>query len=261
MASRTNPQGDLRDFLAAARSAVAESNWYAAIALALTLPDICASIDRPGSGITQGRYVEWWEERAAGRFWIKPDDDEDWTPRSLVPGKDAFLLRCAFLHNGTGTTGKTDPVKERFRFMAASGGSYGQSRDEREVSLNVEYFVEAVCRAVEQWIVDRQDDAEAQARLTEIVGIIPSAMTVVDYTRHEDHERCQSAKAAGRAEVLVDLDALLTRLGEGLETTETGGHPDVRTLEMWWKISGWVRERRAKAERELQDVRQIVGRL
>lgn len=243
--SERNRNGSLSDFVAAARAALSDSNWYAAIALAMSLPDICASIDRPGPGISRDRYAEWWTQRVAGWFWIKPDPGEEWTAHSLLTGNDAYFLRCAFLHSGTGTPDDRRRVKERFRFMLSPSRSYGQSRDEREVSLNVSYLVEAVCQGVEQWLLERSADPVAQARLAEVVGIIPSAITIVDYQRHERNVRCSSAKAAGRAEMLAELETFLGQL----------------PVEQASGLARWVRCQKARATRELIDARNIVGRL
>lgn len=254
--SRSPPDGDLRHFVAAARSAVSEANWYAAIALALTLPDICGSIDREGR--VGERYAKWWDERAAGGFWIKPDAGEEWDAHSLVTGNDAYYLRCAYLHEGKGDPG-VKAAKDRFRFMVSPNGSYGQSRDEREVTLNVGYLVEVVCQAVEGWLADCANDPAVLASLRDMVSIIPSAITVIDYAKHENHERCRSAKAAGRMDLLTEIETLVARLGD--ELNGRSSEADLKALAMWWELKAWVKERKPQAVRELQQARASVGRL
>ena len=41
----------LAPFIDAVRDALAQKNWYAALALALTLPDICGDLQKPKRGV------------------------------------------------------------------------------------------------------------------------------------------------------------------------------------------------------------------
>src|SRR6185295_19520577 len=68
--------------------AVKNEAWYAALALALALPNICSTVEY-GKQTCDG-YVDWWNE-----FVSKRDDTN-------LTGYDVYNLRCAFLHTGTG---------------------------------------------------------------------------------------------------------------------------------------------------------------
>lgn len=257
---RLNPPGDIMNFVAAARSAAAEGNWYAAIAVVLTLPDICASVENPLGG--RSRYEAWWDRYVAPRFEINPDEDENWTAHSVLPGSDAYLLRCAYLHSGTDDLVKARKLKDRIRFLGPpTAGRFGQSRDERVLSVGLEWLVEFVCRGVEKWLGEIEHDEVAKERLFGLVGIIPSAITVVDYAKHEDHQRCSSLKAAGRLEVLSDLELLVQRLSDEMSSASEGNAHDMRALAIWGELSGWLHERKRIAAREVIDARAIVGRL
>ncbi len=175
---RPEVQITLSDFVDAAYQAGSQDNWLAAIALALTLPDICAAVDRPGKNNVGGRYAAWWDEYVAHKYWVTPDPGEDWISHSYLPGRDAFYLRCSYLHaGGDGLDGK-DQLMNRVRFLGPnSGWRFGLDEDTRTLTIPVNVFVEEVCRGVTAWLEDRANDPEAQERLAGLISILPSAIT------------------------------------------------------------------------------------
>ncbi len=77
----------MQHLLRAVRQAIADENWYAALALALTLPDTCASFE----DATHGRYVRWADRFVAPHF--RADNGQ-----VFLTGRELYRLRCAFLH-------------------------------------------------------------------------------------------------------------------------------------------------------------------
>lgn len=186
MNDRLNRPGDLAAFVDAARRAAADDNWFAALPLALTLPDICAAVDDPGPNKSRARYVAWWDAYMAGRYWVKPDEDEEpqWEPFTYMPGADAYALRCAYLHSGTDNLDGRDTIHQRIRFLGPpSLAAFGYNAADRTLNIGLEPFVEWVCLAVERWMMDRAGDRVAQERLSGLVSIIPSAIRVVGRAR------------------------------------------------------------------------------
>lgn len=83
------------------RDAVANKTYYAALALALTFPDICCQVENgipAGQNSNRTMYIDWVNNHFA------PDDFD-----VLFPGFDAqtfrgemcYSLRCKVLHNGS----------------------------------------------------------------------------------------------------------------------------------------------------------------
>jgi len=59
---------------------------HSALALALTIPDICGSIEFPKEPKVGRRYTDWCDT---------------WGKMLAVSGADCYALRCAFLHSGS----------------------------------------------------------------------------------------------------------------------------------------------------------------
>lgn len=178
---RFNRPGDLNDFISAARRAAEDDNWFAAVPLALTLPDVCGAIDEPDTR-SRGRYIRWWDAYMARRYVVWPDGDEDpqWEPFTYLPGTDAYALRCSYLHAGTDQIEGAKTAHRRIRFLGPPTPlAFGYDRSTLTLNIGLEQFVEWVCLAVETWMRDRVHDAGAQERLRGLVSIIPSAITVV----------------------------------------------------------------------------------
>lgn len=72
------------------RDAVRKECWYPALALALVVPDACAAIERPGTGITGDRYSEWVDR------YFAPYVVAGGIP--FLTGRELYALRCRFLH-------------------------------------------------------------------------------------------------------------------------------------------------------------------
>lgn len=75
---------------------------YCALALALTLPDICSKVAFPDKTAPEDRakrYRDWFDKYVSNRFLKKsiPGMQKEIT---YINGYAAYLLRCAFLHNG-----------------------------------------------------------------------------------------------------------------------------------------------------------------
>ena len=73
----------------------------AALALALTLPDICGKAEFPGEGSSKKRYIDWYEDHI-GRYQreMSKSEKEDLADLPYMSGELVYQLRCSFLHAG-----------------------------------------------------------------------------------------------------------------------------------------------------------------
>lgn len=70
--------------------------YYGALALALTLPDICGQIEYPQEKRVGIRYVNWFNTFVKPFCFIDSPD----APTNQFDGESCYALRCAFLHSG-----------------------------------------------------------------------------------------------------------------------------------------------------------------
>jgi len=75
----------MENIINSARESIKTGNYYGALFIALTLPDICSAL---GNGTTNGDlYAKWFEDNLLQY-------------KRFCSGNDCYALRCALLHQG-----------------------------------------------------------------------------------------------------------------------------------------------------------------
>jgi hypothetical protein len=107
----------MRHLVDAVRRSVREQNWYAALAGALTLPDIAARLDGRNGG--RSRYISWFNDYL-GPTYTQPIGPQPGRTHVYLSGDDCYALRCAYLHEGEFdvTSHKVHDALDRFQFLA-----------------------------------------------------------------------------------------------------------------------------------------------
>ena len=82
-----------------ARNCIDNGLYEAALALALTLPDICGQVEYPALKKVGERYTKWIDDFVDSKvlydqFFDEVDDFKH------LESEDIYKLRCAFLHSG-----------------------------------------------------------------------------------------------------------------------------------------------------------------
>ena len=156
-------------FTSAIRQSLENKNWYAALYLSLTLPDICARLESDNGKSSRAKYTAWFDEYLADRY--RHQIGPNLTPHVFISGNDCYALRCAMLHEGGAdiTTQQCREVLEKFHFTVV-GDHCNQFNS--VLQLDVPTFCNDVCEAVKHWnsnfIVNHPDK---QARLKELVTV------------------------------------------------------------------------------------------
>lgn len=159
----------MRQFIDGTRHAVTASSWYAALSLALTIPDIAGWVETPGQRNSQVRYARWFDANVKQAYtaWF-PE------PHEFLSGDDCYALRCAYLHQGEfdTTAQRAHDVLERFRFVASQerGVSFHKNQRGALLQLEVRDFCLDMADAAERWI-PTVTDREAQQRLAGLATI------------------------------------------------------------------------------------------
>jgi len=150
-------------------------NWYAALFMALVIPDICGALEHPNekSGV---RYVNWYNK------YMLPKYSSIMGPLQelhvFLSGDDCYALRCSLLHEGTGDIGKQtiSKILESVHFNEPSdkGGMLHCNQYKNVLQLQVDIFCNDLISAAHQWLSDVQGDADIQARMQLLSKIHPA---------------------------------------------------------------------------------------
>lgn len=152
----------MNNFIQSLNHSLATENWYAAITLALTLPDICASIDRPGQKISRERYAEWFDKYVGDRYIMNVNDRK----HIFMNGDDLYSLRCAVLHQGISkidTPKENNRVKGKFIFHHSKVVTMHKlcHPESRSILIEIKIFCEDIIFGVSKWnsevIADKDD--------------------------------------------------------------------------------------------------------
>lgn len=158
----------------AVRQAVQQENWYAALSLALTLPDIASKLEYPDIRGAGRRYTSWVEQNISPRY---PRRMEDGATGTWISGADLYALRCAVLHEGSFDT--TDHMKkaidrafDQFQFTdpLPNGNSVHGNSIFGRLQLEVHLFAIDVADAIDEWSAGLQS-ADVLARMQGLMRI------------------------------------------------------------------------------------------
>ncbi len=146
------------------RDALRERNWYVALFVSLTLPDICSSLEFGQSD--SSKYSQWFENNLTQY-------------KGFLSGNDCYALRCALLHMGKDdiTDQKKRDVLEHYVFL--TDGSHRilfkdcifDGVKKSFLQLNVQTFCEELSSATEKWLDSVSANTEIQSRLKNTIEV------------------------------------------------------------------------------------------
>lgn len=152
----------LEQFLSDIKNSLINRNWYSALSLALTIPDICSSVENPDVR-GKSRYIRWIEDNLHKIDLYK-----------FIPASDVYALRCSFLHNGTNDISeqKAQQVIESYKFVyPAEQLQMHLNKAGNVMQLDVAIFSLDMTLAAEQWIDLNKDNTQMNKEATKIMTI------------------------------------------------------------------------------------------
>ena len=134
---------------------MANKAFQSALALALTLPDICGEIEYPTESSGRKRYAKWCDNY----FDFNDGHVGFGIEKAELNGDLLYALRCAFLHSGNDDL-LTQPAK--FSLLSPDqlngyGYQYKVNSTSAETSIVVDYLIDKLCSAAENYY-DSADD-------------------------------------------------------------------------------------------------------
>ncbi|WP_420957575.1 hypothetical protein [Burkholderia gladioli] len=157
-------------FTTAVREAIAQRNWYSSLAMALTLPDVCANLETPDQG-SRARYVRWFEEWVQDKYTSHFGLDRT----IFLSGNDCYALRCSYLHEGAGDIQgqRAREALDRFHFITPPpGGSIvHNNRINAALQLQVDIFANDIADSVDAWSSSVKENPDIQTRIGSLLII------------------------------------------------------------------------------------------
>ncbi len=149
--------------------------YLAALALALTLPDICGKAAYPTEGGTKKRYIDWYDAHI-GHFFqeISKAREEGLADLPYLSGSLVYQLRCSFLHSGDVDVDKSGIREEQNKitkfnmelrrhddiFAAGTTAYLSYEKDgtiEREYNVSVTYLCKILSGVALKYYKDNKD--------------------------------------------------------------------------------------------------------
>ncbi len=161
--------------------ALTNKSYLSALALSLTLPDICGQIEYPhfikknGDRNVGKQYATWFDNWVNHHFADTSGWTNDYTKAKnpYLTGKMCYFLRCSFLHAGNSDIGNWGDKEDAdfyfsYEFELAVGGadkigsSWGHQPNNnskilktKSVRVNIDKLCECICRSAERYYLEK----------------------------------------------------------------------------------------------------------
>lgn len=116
------------------QAAVDAGAWQVALLSALTIPDVCSSMQSQNGRTTGSKYRAWVET------WMGAD-------YPLLDAEDLWHMRCSMLHQGQSKSKKY----ERIIFANAGSNILHNNIMDRALNLHLPYFIKDIIQAARDW--------------------------------------------------------------------------------------------------------------
>lgn len=150
---------------------LANGNAYGALAIALSVPDICGWLASPSVG-SKARYIAWFDEYMGRNYIHFVDPSRERTV--FLNGADCYALRCAFLHEG-----REDISEQRARqlldsfqiIVAPKGWVVHCNLHGNTLQLQLDIFCRQFSDALVEFEMRTANDVEVQNRAASMLRI------------------------------------------------------------------------------------------
>ena len=143
------------------RKALDEELYYCALALTLTLPDICGKIEYPNEKCVHRRYTNWFNSYAKQYFTrIAHTLPENGVQEYVwLSAEECYALRCAYLHSGNYDLSESAKLKDvHLHTHTREGKSYiHMVKDKHYADWDVIDLCNNICNAVDDYCSSHLD--------------------------------------------------------------------------------------------------------
>ena len=139
------------NFIKALERSIETENWYSALFISLTIPDICGKIDEPNESSSKKRTINWFDKYLLKTYTINSRGQDV----VFLNGSDFYSLRCSYLHEGRDDISeqRAREVLNKFRFVQPirNGVVIHKNLVRDTLQLQVDQFANEILNAVKLW--------------------------------------------------------------------------------------------------------------
>lgn len=150
----------MQEFTNSIRKSISDKNWFAALFLALCMPDICAVIETPNNNNVGERYKRWFTENLAPTY------------SPMFSAEDCYYFRCSCLHQGLDT--HVNLTHERIHFITPlpNNNIVHRNKINNVLQMQIDVFCNDIAKAVDLWYENvAKKDTEMQTRIDGLIKI------------------------------------------------------------------------------------------
>lgn len=177
----------MKNIITAIDKSLKTRNWYSALVLSLTLPDICGKLEEPTKN-SSIRYTEWFEKYLGNKY------------RGFLSGNDCYALRCSFLHEGSGDIEQQKRREILDKFIFIENGPHlnlfknchledPQFDGKDFLQMSVNEFAHDMTDVVNDWFIDVAQNQIIQQRLKSMLKIYKKGISIGTITIGKNFKR------------------------------------------------------------------------
>ncbi len=159
----------MKRFTNSIRKSLETENWYGALVMALTLPDVCGRLENPNQ-FSKERYVEWFKKWLQPKYTCGVGADQE--EHVFLHGADCYALRCSYLHEGSASIEdqKIRRVLDSFHFTKpVQGLCVHKNQINDTLQLQVDVFCNDIANAVDEWRESVRGNTEIEERIRRLL--------------------------------------------------------------------------------------------
>lgn len=164
-------------FISAVRFSLETGNWYSALFLALTMPDICCRLASENNKTNGLKYAAWFNKFVGSKYQhVFPGG---FGLMVFMSGDDCYALRCAMLHGGEAdvTSQRVKSLVNSFHFTTSTGHC---NRVDNLLQVDVSIFCNDICDGVLQWYAGFKDRTDFKEKIDSLIVVHTGDSTTPD---------------------------------------------------------------------------------
>lgn len=166
-------EDNIAPYLNSLKDATDAKNFYAALAVAFTIPDICSKLESPKE-YTGSRYKKWFN-----KYLSKYYKTSLLNQNQLLTSDDFYALRCAYLHQGMSDISNQTARKVLNDFMFVDveypiviHNNYIIDNGHKILQIQIDLFCRMIHEAAIEWIKDHETDTRITNESKKLIKLL-----------------------------------------------------------------------------------------